>query len=141
MTVVVLFVKIIIYNTILWIGEREMAKKISTRKTTAKSSSTAKKTSVKNAEAEVKASVKEATVEPKTVAKEEAVKPKAAVKKTAKAKTPEKKETVEAKPEAKKEEAVKPIPLRRFAAGCGAKKLPSQGFAREVGGKITFAFS
>ena len=85
-----------------------MAKKISTRKTTAKSSSTAKKTSVKNAEAEVKASVKEATVEPKTVAKEEAVKPKAAVKKTAKAKTPEKKETVEAKPEAKKEEAVKP---------------------------------
>ena len=85
-----------------------MAKKISTRKTTAKSSSTAKKTSVKNAEAEVKASVKEATVEPKTVAKKEAVKPKAAVKKTAKAKTPEKKETVEAKPEAKKEEAVKP---------------------------------
>jgi len=85
-----------------------MAKKIGTRKTTAKSSSTAKKTSVKNAEAEVKASVKEATVEPKTVAKEEAVKPKAAVKKTAKAKTPEKKETVEAKPEAKKEEAVKP---------------------------------
>ena len=85
-----------------------MAKKISTRKTTAKSSSTAKKTSVKNAEAEVKASVKEATVEPKTVAKEEAVKPKAAVKKTAKAKAPEKKETVEAKPEAKKEEAVKP---------------------------------
>ena len=85
-----------------------MAKKISTRKTTAKSSSTAKKTSVKNAEAEVKASVKEATVEPKTVAKEEAVKPKAAVKKTAKAKTPEKKETVEAKHEAKKEEAVKP---------------------------------
>ena len=85
-----------------------MAKKISTRKTTAKSSSTAKKTSVKNAEAEVKASVKEATVEPKTVAKEEAVKPKAAVKKTAKAKTSEKKETVEAKPEAKKEEAVKP---------------------------------
>ena len=88
-----------------------MAKKISTRKTTAKSSSTAKKTSVKNAEAEVKASVKEATVEPKTVAKEEAVKPKAAVKKTAKAKTPEKKETVEAKPEAKKEEVVKPKPV------------------------------
>ena len=90
-----------------------MAKKISTRKTTAKSSSTAKKTSVKNAEAEVKASVKEATVEPKTVAKEEAVKPKAAVKKTAKAKTPEKKETVEAKPEAKKEEAVKPTPAAK----------------------------
>ena len=90
-----------------------MAKKISTRKTTAKSSSTAKKTSVKNAEAEVKASVKEATVEPKTVAKEEAVKPKAAVKKTAKAKTPEKKETVEAKPEAKKEEAVKPKPVAK----------------------------
>ncbi len=90
-----------------------MAKKISTRKTTAKSSSTAKKTSVKNAEAEVKASVKEATVEPKTVAKEEAVKPKAAVKKTAKAKTPEKKETVEAKPEAKKEEAVKPKPTAK----------------------------
>ena len=90
-----------------------MAKKISTRKTTAKSSSTAKKTSVKNAEAEVKASVKEATVEPKTVAKEEAVKPKAAVKKTAKAKTPEKKETVEAKPEAKKEEAVKPKPAAK----------------------------
>ena len=87
--------------------------KISTRKTTAKSSSTAKKTSVKNAEAEVKASVKEATVEPKTVAKEEAVKPKAAVKKTAKAKTPEKKETVEAKPEAKKEEAVKPKPAAK----------------------------
>ena len=85
-----------------------MAKKISTRKTTAKSSSTAKKTSVKNAEAEVKASVKEATVEPKTLAKEEAVEPKAVVKKTAKAKTPEKKETVEAKPEAKKEEVVKP---------------------------------
>ena len=113
LTVVVLFVKIIIYNTILWIGEREMAKKISTRKTTAKSSSTAKKTSVKNAEAEVKASVKEATVEPKTVAKKEAVKPKAAVKKTAKAKTPEKKETVEAKPEAKKEEAVKPKPAAK----------------------------
>ena len=90
-----------------------MAKKISTRKTTAKSSSTAKKTSVKNAEAEVKASVKEATVEPKTVAKEEAVKPKAAVKKTAKAKTPEKKETVEAKPEAKKEKAVKPKPVAK----------------------------
>ena len=90
-----------------------MAKKISTRKTTAKSSSTAKKTSVKNAEAEVKASVKEATVEPKTVTKEEAVKPKAAVKKTAKAKTPEKKETVEAKPEAKKEEAVKPKPAAK----------------------------
>ena len=90
-----------------------MAKKISTRKTTAKSSSTAKKTSVKNAEAEVRASVKEATVEPKTVAKEEAVKPKAAVKKTAKAKTPEKKETVEAKPEAKKEEAVKPKPAAK----------------------------
>ena len=90
-----------------------MAKKISTRKTTAKSSSTAKKTSVKNAEAEVKASVKEATVEPKTVAKEEAVKPKAAVKKTAKAKTPEKKETVEAKPEAKKEEVVKPKPAAK----------------------------
>ena len=91
-----------------------MAKKISTRKTTAKSSSTAKKTSVKNAEAEVKASVKEATVEPKTVAKEEAVKPKpAAKKKTAKAKTPEKKETVEAKPEAKKEEAVKPKPAAK----------------------------
>ena len=90
-----------------------MAKKISTRKTTAKSSSTAKKTSVKNAEAEVKASVKEATVEPKTVAKEEAVKPKTAVKKTAKAKTPEKKETVEAKPEAKKEEAVKPKPAAK----------------------------
>ncbi len=88
-----------------------MAKKISTRKTTAKSSSTAKKTSVKNAEAEVKASVKEATVEPKTLAKEEAVEPKAVVKKTAKAKTPEKKETVEAKPEAKKEEAVKPKPV------------------------------
>ena len=85
-----------------------MAKKISTRKTTAKSSSTAKKTSVKNAEAEVKALVKEATVEPKTVAKEETVEPKVAVKKTAKAKTSEKKETVEAKPEAKKEEAVKP---------------------------------
>ena len=90
-----------------------MAKKISTRKTTAKSSSTAKKTSVKNAEAEVKASVKEATAEPKTVAKKEAVKPKAAVKKTAKAKTPEKKETVEAKPEAKKEEAVKPKPAAK----------------------------
>ena len=90
-----------------------MAKKISTRKTTAKSSSTAKKTSVKNAEAEVKASVKEATVEPKTVAKEEAVKPKAAVKKTSKAKTPEKKETVEAKPEAKKEEAVKAKPAAK----------------------------
>ena len=90
-----------------------MAKKISTRKTTAKSSSTAKKTSVKNAEAEVKASVKEATVEPKIVAKEEAVKPKAAVKKTAKAKTPEKKETVEAKPEAKNEEAVKPKPAAK----------------------------
>ena len=90
-----------------------MAKKISTRKTTAKSSSTAKKTSVKNAEAEVKASVKEATVEPKTVAKEETVEPKAAVKKTAKAKTPEKKETVEAKHEAKKEEAVKPKPAAK----------------------------
>jgi len=34
-----------------------------------------------------------------------------------------------------------PIPARRSAAGCGAKKLPSQGSAREVGGKITFAFS
>lgn len=34
-----------------------------------------------------------------------------------------------------------PIPSRRSAAGCGSKKLPSQGFAREVGGKITFAFS
>ena len=85
-----------------------MAKKISTRKTTAKSSSTAKKTSVKNAEAEVKASVKEATVEPKTVAKEEAVKPKAAVKKTAKAKTSEKKAAVKAKPVVKKEEAAEP---------------------------------
>ena len=90
-----------------------MAKKISTRKTTAKSSSTAKKTSVKNAEAEVKASVKETTVEPKSVVKEEAVEPKAAVKKTAKVKTPEKKEAVEAKPEAKKEEAVKPKPAAK----------------------------
>ena len=86
-----------------------MAKKISTRKTTAKSSSTAKKTSVKNAEAEVKASVKEATVEPKTVAKEEAVKPKpVAKKKTAKAKTSEKKAAVKAKPVVKKEEAAEP---------------------------------
>ena len=86
-----------------------MAKKISTRKTTAKSSSTAKKTSVKNAEAEVKTSVKEATVEPKTVAKEEAVKPKpAAKKKTAKAKTSEKKAAVKAKPVVKKEEAAEP---------------------------------
>ena len=85
-----------------------MAKKISTRKTTAKSSSTAKKTSVKNAEAEVKASVKETTVEPKTVAKKEAVKPKAAVKKTAKAKTSEKKAAVKAKPVVKKEEAAEP---------------------------------
>ena len=86
-----------------------MAKKISTRKTTAKSSSTAKKTSVKNAEAEVKASVKEATVEPKTVAKEEAVKPKpAAKKKTVKAKTSEKKAAVKAKPVVKKEEAAEP---------------------------------
>ena len=86
-----------------------MAKKISTRKTTAKSSSTAKKTSVKNAEAEVKASVKEATVEPKTVAKEEAVKPKpAAKKKTVKAKTSEKKAAVKAKPVVKKVEAAEP---------------------------------
>ena len=86
-----------------------MAKKISTRKTTAKSSSTAKKTSVKNAEAEVKASVKEATVEPKTVAKEEAVKPKpAAKKKTVKAKNSEKKAAVKAKPVVKKEEAAEP---------------------------------
>ena len=86
-----------------------MAKKISTRKTTAKSSSTAKKTSVKNAEAEVKASVKEATVEPKTVAKEEVVKPKpAAKKKTVKAKTSEKKAAVKAKPVVKKEEAAEP---------------------------------
>ena len=86
-----------------------MAKKISTRKTTAKSSSTAKKTSVKNAEAEVKASVKEATVEPKTVAKEEVVKPKpAAKKKTAKAKTSEKKAAVKAKSVVKKEEAAEP---------------------------------
>ena len=97
-----------------------MAKKISTKKTTAKSSSTAKKTSVKNAEVEVKAPVKEEAVEPKAVVKEEAVepkvaakkeeavKPKTAVKKTAKAKAPEKKETVEAKTEEKKEEAVKP---------------------------------
>ena len=93
-----------------------MAKKISTSKTTAKSSSTAKKTSVKNAEAEVKASVKETTVEPKSVVKEEAVEPKAAVKKTAKAKTPEKKETVEAKPEAKKEAAVKAKPVAKEEA-------------------------
>ena len=98
-----------------------MAKKISTRKTTAKSSSTAKKTSVKNAEAEVKASVKEATVEPKTpekketveakpeAKKEEAVKPKpAAKKKTVKAKTSEKKAAVKAKPVVKKEEAAEP---------------------------------
>ena len=97
-----------------------MAKKISTKKTTAKSSSTAKKASVKNAEVEVKAPVKEEAVEPKAVVKEEAVepkvaakkeeavKPKTAVKKTAKAKAPEKKETVEAKTEEKKEEAVKP---------------------------------
>ena len=98
-----------------------MAKKISTRKTTAKSSSTAKKTSVKNAEAEVKALVKEATVEPKTVAKEETVEPKVAVKKTAKAKTPEKKETVEAKPEAKKEEAVKAKPVVKKEEAVKAK--------------------
>ena len=93
-----------------------MAKKISTSKTTAKSSSTAKKTSVKNAEAEVKASVKETTVEPKSVVKEEAVEPKAAVKKTAKVKTPEKKEAVEAKPEAKKEAAVKAKPVAKEEA-------------------------
>ena len=92
-----------------------MAKKISTRKTTAKSSSTAKKTSVKNAEAEVKASVKETTVGPKSVAKEEAAEPKAAVKKTAKVKTPEKKEAVEAKPEAK-EKTVKAKPAAKKKA-------------------------
>ena len=110
-----------------------MAKKISTRKTTAKSSSTAKKTSVKNAEAEVKASVKEATVEPKTVAKEEAVKPKAAVKKTAKAKTPEKKETVEAKPEAKKEEAVKPKPVaKKKTAKAKTSEKKAAGKAKPV---------
>ena len=85
-----------------------MAKKISTKKTTAKSSSAAKKTSVKNEEVEVKAPVKEEAVEPKTVAKEEAVESKVAVRKTAKAKTPEKKETVEAKPVVKKEEAAEP---------------------------------
>ena len=84
-----------------------MAKKISTKKTTAKSSSTAKATPVKKAEVEVKASVKQEAVEPKTVAKEETVKPKATVKKTAKAKTAEKKEVVEPKTVAK-EEAVKP---------------------------------
>ena len=92
-----------------------MAKKISTSKTTAKSSSTAKKTSVKNAEAEVKASVKETTVGPKSVAKEEAAEPKAAVKKTAKVKTPEKKEAVEAKPEAK-EKTVKAKPAAKKKA-------------------------
>ena len=85
-----------------------MAKKISTKKTTAKSSSAAKKTSVKNEEVEVKAPVKEEAVEPKTVAKEEAVESKVAVRKTAKAKTPEKKETVEAKPVVKKEEVAEP---------------------------------
>ena len=90
-----------------------MAKKISTKKTTAKSSSAAKKTSVKNEEVEVKAPVKEEAVEPKTVAKEEAVESKVAVRKTAKAKTPEKKETVEAKPVVKKEEAVKPKPAAK----------------------------
>lgn len=36
---------------------------------------------------------------------------------------------------------IAPIPPRCSAAGCGAKKLPLQGSAREVGGKITFAFS
>ena len=101
-----------------------MAKKISTRKTTAKSSSTAKKTSVKNAEAEVKASVKEATVEPKTVAKEEAVKPKAAVKKTAKAKTPEKKETVEAKPEAKPAAKKKTVKAKTSEKKAAVKAKP-----------------
>ena len=85
-----------------------MAKKISTKKTTAKSSSAAKKTSVKNEEVEVKAPVKEEAVEPKTVAKEEAVESKVAVRKTAKAKAPEKKETVEAKPVVKKEEVAEP---------------------------------
>ena len=85
-----------------------MAKKISTKKTIAKSSSAAKKTSVKNEEVEVKAPVKEEAVEPKTVAKEEAVESKVAVRKTAKAKAPEKKETVEAKPVVKKEEAAEP---------------------------------
>ena len=108
-----------------------MAKKISTKKTTAKSSSTAKKTSVKKAEVEVKAPVKEKAVEPKTVAKEETVepkveakkeeaveakteekkeevKPKATAEKTVKAKTSEKKEAVEVKAEEKKEEEVKP---------------------------------
>ena len=107
-----------------------MAKRISTKKTTAKGSSTAKKTSVKEAEVEVKDPVKEETVELKNVAKEEAVEPKTGAKKTVKektlekkeavgakttakkrtvkAKTSEKKETVEAKTEAKKEETVNP---------------------------------
>ena len=76
-----------------------MAKRISTKKTTAKGSSTAKKTSVKEAEVEVKDPVKEETVELKNVAKEEAVEPKV---------TAKKKETVEPKTGAKKEETVNP---------------------------------
>lgn len=91
-----------------------MAKRISTKKTTAKGSSTAKKTSVKEAEVEVKDPVKEETVELKNVAKEEAVEPKVTAKKketvepktgakkTVKEKTLEKKEAVGAKTTAKK---------------------------------------
>ncbi len=85
-----------------------MAKKVTTKKTTAKNSSTVKNTSVKKAEVEVKAPVKETAVEPKTVAKEEAVEAKTAAKKeeTVEAKAPAKKRAVKAKTEVKKEEAV-----------------------------------
>ena len=89
-----------------------MAKKVTTKKTTAKNSSTAKNTSVKKAEVEVKAPVKETAVEPKTVAKEEAVEAKVSVKAEAKKeeaveeKTPAKKKAVKAKTTAKKEETI-----------------------------------
>ena len=85
-----------------------MAKKVTTKKTTVKNSSTAKNTSAKKAAVEVKAPVKETAVEPKTVAKEEAVEAKTAAKKeeAVEAKAPAKKSAVKAKTEVKKEEAV-----------------------------------
>ena len=104
-----------------------MAKKVTTKKTTAKNSSTAKNTAVKKAEVEVKAPVKETAVEPKTVAKEEAVEAKTAAKKeeAVKAKTPAKKRAVKAKTEAKEEvvvEAKAPAKKKAVKAKTEAKE-------------------
>ena len=105
-----------------------MAKKVTTKKTTAKNSSTAKNTSVKKAEVEVKAPVKETAVEPKTVAKEEAVEAKTVAKKeeTVEAKAPAKKRAVKAKTTAKKKAAAPKTSVKKVEKAEVEEKAPAK---------------